>query len=572
MAGCLILFAFAGEAKSGVNVLDDSLKSKVMQKSAVSDEDLRLYKEIFAAIRNNKIKEAEDLQKKLKSDVLKGHILAQKYLSREYKSSYKELMAWQKKYPSLPQYEVIKNLAKTKAPGYKPPKPSQKKKGIYAPYKWYREKYEKLTPADRKFVRDNLDVFLSSIRRTDNKKALEVMQNERFRKTIPDKNYDEMSATLAASYFYDGEYEKALQQIEKAVRRSKEPTAAWFGGLSAWKLGNYQKAASMFEKLFSFHDEDLWLHSAAGYWAYRANLKLGKKEQAEKYLKKTAEYKRTFYGILANAQLREIPSYDWEEKAFFNDLQKQLYHQEILSSTVMRRAVLLLMLGENDLAEADLRKNYNSLNLKQKELAMFLSSQYSLANLSFIIANGLKNYGKKRFYDAFLYPYPDWKPQSGWKINRSWVWALVRQESLFSPKVKSHAGACGLMQIMPATAAGVTKDKKYKEGCKLLLDKKRNLQIGQDYVDILLNKEDKIGDNLFFLAASYNGGPHNVRKWIARENYDNDPLMFVEMIPWRETRLYVKKVVANYWIYNARRGKKSQSLKQLIKGKWPRLD
>ena len=202
---------------------------------------------------------------------------------------------------------------------------------------------------------------------------------------------------------------------------------------------------------------------------------------------------------------------------------------------------------------------------------MFLSGQYSFANLSYVIANGLKNYAKGRNYDSFMYPYPDWKPAKKWTVNQSWVWALVRQESLFAYKIRSYAGACGLMQLMPYTAAAVTKNKEYKKGCKKLYEKERNLQIGQDYVKMLLDDEN-VGDNLFFLAASYNGGPHNVKKWVDRKNYENDPLLFVEMIPWRETRLYVKKVVANYWIYNSQRGKDSKSLKQLKKGEWPRLD
>lgn len=170
----------------------------------------------------------------------------------------------------------------------------------------------------------------------------------------------------------------------------------------------------------------------------------------------------------------------------------------------------MIKAGEIDLAEADLRKHYKKLTTKQKELVMFVSSQYSLANLSYLIANGLKDYKKRRNYDGFLYPYPDWEPIDGWKINQSWIWALTRQESLFNHTVKSHAGACGLMQIMPNTAANVTKDKEYKKGCRLLFDKMNNLTIGQNYVDILLNDEN-VGNNLFLLAASYNGGPHNVK-------------------------------------------------------------
>ena len=128
-----------------------------------------------------------------------------------------------------------------------------------------------------------------------------------------------------------------------------------------------------------------------------------------------------------------------------------------------------------------------------------------------------------------------------------------------------------MMQVMPNTAANVAKNNEYKKGCDLLFDKRNNLKIGQNYVDIL-QQDDEIGKNLFFLAASYNAGPHNVKKWIKRANFDDDPLMFAEMIPWRETRLYVKKVVANYWMYNYLRGKESHSLSQLKKGDWPLMD
>lgn len=568
---CLCGFVQTAVAKCDVEIIDNSLYEQVLQKSGVSEDDVDLYKRIFEALRKNDPEQSDKLIAKLEGKALLGHVLAQKYINTSYVTRYEELKAWMKKYPELPQYTAIAALATTKAPGYKAPKPKTEKKKLYAPYQWYKDTYSRLKPADRKYVRRMVDDFLKAIRRTDNKRATEIMRDYRFRMTIPDRNYDGMSAVLAASYFYEGEYENALKWTTKAIRRSKEATAAWFGGMAAWQMKNYDKAASLFGQLVSFNDNDKWLTASAAYWAYRSYKKLGKKQKADFYLRKAASYKRTFYGILARSQLGLPVEYDWKVTAHFNDLKNDEYRKELLASAAVRRAILLLKAGEPELAEDDLRKNYHKLNVRQKELVMFLSGQYSLANLSLLIADGLKDYKKRRNYDGFLYPYPDWTPKDGWKVNRSWVWALVRQESLFSPKVSSHAGACGLMQLMPATAANVTKNKEYKKGCRLLFDKRNNLGIGQNYVNVLLDDE-KVGDNLFFLAASYNGGPHNVKKWVERKNYNDDPLLFVEMIPWRETRLYVKKVVANYWIYNSRRGRESQSLKQLQKGEWPRLD
>ena len=572
---CLLWAASAAATVSTVEIIDESLYKDVLKNAKITEYDVSRYGRIFKAIKDNNYEKADKLILKLNSDALMGHVLAQKYLTTDYNTSYEELQKWLKKYTYLPQYEAIKALSVRKNPKYKKTKHKKQqtkiKPKIYASYEWYRDDYTKLKSTDRKYVKEKIYDFLVAIRKTDNKTASEIMNDYKFRMTIPDKNYDGMSATLAASYFYEEKYEQALQWTRKAIRRSKEPTAAWFGGMSAWKMKNYKTAASLFGQLAGFENDDKWLLASGAYWAYRANLKLGKTKTAMAYLRKAATHERTFYGILAKAQLGRPIDYDWRIVPHFNSLKTDEYKNELLKSPIIRRAILLIKAGETDLAEADLRKHYKKLTAMQKELVMFISSQYSLANLSYLIANGLKDYKKRRNYDGFLYPYPDWEPIDGWKINQSWIWALTRQESLFNHTVKSHAGACGLMQIMPNTAANVTKDKEYKKGCSLLFDKMNNLTIGQNYVDILLNDEN-VGNNLFLLAASYNGGPHNVKKWLDKNNYENDPLLFVEMIPWRETRLYVKKVVANYWIYNSRRGLKSKSLEQLKHNQWPEMD
>ena len=207
-----VVFSFAAKANfEKVEIVDADLQKAVMKEAKISKKDIAIYKDIFAAIRENEIKKADELVKKLNSDALMGHVLAQKYLSAKYISNYKELQEWLKKYSGLPQQRVITNLAKVKAPGYKAPKKQPQKKTVYAPYGWFKEKYENLKPADRSFVRGQLLSFLHAIRHADNDKALKIMQDKRFRMTIPDKFYDGMSGTLVTSYFYEGEYEKAIR-------------------------------------------------------------------------------------------------------------------------------------------------------------------------------------------------------------------------------------------------------------------------------------------------------------------------------------------------------------------------
>ena len=83
-----------------------------------------------------------------------------------------------------------------------------------------------------------------------------------------------------------------------------------------------------------------------------------------------------------------------------------------------------------------------------------------------------------------------------------------------------------------------------------------------------MNLED-IKNNLIYHTAAYNGGPGNLKKWLKNTNYLNDPLMFMESIPSRETRWFIEKVLTKYWIYNSQLGKESNSLALLAKGENP---
>ncbi len=558
-------------ASKNFKIIDPALYQDILKRTGISAEEVETYKDLFTAVENGETDKAAGLQKKLKNEVLLGHVLAEKYLHKSYDSTYEELRGWLKKYPDHPQYQRIKNLAVTKAPGYKPSKPQPEKKKIYASYSWYKDGYKGLKAADREYVKKRLDEFLLAIRRSTHDKAVAVLNDARFKRLMPVKNYDAMSATLASAYFFDGDNRAALKWSRRPIMRSRDATASWFGGLAAWKEKDYKLAADYFGRLARLKNNDPWLIAAGAYWGYRASIKLKRPDEATSNLRIATRYPRTFYGILARYMLTDKVEYDWRLKSHFNKLEDRSYRQEILSSPVLRRAVLLLAAGQNDLAESDLRRNYDKLNIRQKELLLYLAHQYSLANLSYVTAERLKNHDKGREYDAFLYPSPDWRPEGGWKVHPAWVWALIRQESLFSPTVRSHAGACGLMQVMPATAAEVTGDKSYKKNWRPLFDKNVNLTIGQDYV-CRLREKDFVGDNLIFLAASYNGGPHNLKRWAETLDYEGDPLLFMEMIPWRETRLYVKRVITNYWMYSSRLGQKPQSLQQFLTGEWPLLD
>ena len=95
-----------------------------------------------------------------------------------------------------------------------------------------------------------------------------------------------------------------------------------------------------------------------------------------------------------------------------------------------------------------------------------------------------------------------------------------------------------------------------------------NLEVGQEYIEYLLNLEI-VSNNLIYLAAAYNGGPGNLKKWKEETNFLDDPLFFMESIPSRETRWFIEKILTKYWIYQNKNQQDMSSLKMLANGKDP---
>ena len=149
------------------------------------------------------------------------------------------------------------------------------------------------------------------------------------------------------------------------------------------------------------------------------------------------------------------------------------------------------------------------------------------------------------------------------------ILALIRQESAFNPKAKSRAGARGLMQIMPRTASFVAKDRRLRGAQRnQLFDPELNLKLGQKYIDIQL-ADARIKGDLFRLLTAWNAGPGNLNKWSRKVQHNNDPLLFIESIPSRETRIFIERVLTNYWIYRIRFNQSLASMDALARGQWP---
>lgn len=146
------------------------------------------------------------------------------------------------------------------------------------------------------------------------------------------------------------------------------------------------------------------------------------------------------------------------------------------------------------------------------------------------------------------------------KLDEAWIYGLTRQESRFMHYAKSGVGAAGLMQLMPATAKWAAKRMGLDDyNNDMIHDLSANIQIGTYYMRYT---QDLMGGQSVMATAAYNAGPSRAKRWMAREPLE--AAIYIETIPFAETRTYVQKVMANAHIYAPRLGSRIQSLKSRL--------
>ena len=543
----------------------------------LAEADVALYREIFALQEAGKFAKADKLIAQLGDERLLGHVLAQRYLHpTDYTSKFSELKAWLADYATLPQAERIYELAQKKKKGSKGElrAPVISPASLSGPAKSAVKSY--VSPLKRSATtKARVADLKSQIRRlvADDKetKALKLLQGDEAQRLFDEVEIDQSAAVIAQGWFYDGEDAKALELAAPAAERSGNdvPLAHWIAGLAAWRLDDFDRAARHFERVALSDRVSDWLGSGGAYWAARAHLRRRDPAEMSYWLSLAAEFPRTFYGLLAREALGLKTEFDFRSFQLTEAGMRQL-----AASPAGSRAVALLQVGQPALAEEELllMEEWDSADVAEVLLA--IADQGNLARFAFKLGNRLADSdGNNRRglpLLAALYPIPHWQPAGGYIVDRALIYALIRQESAFNPDAKSHAGARGLLQIMPKTASYVAGDSALKgKGKDELYDPQLNLKLGQEYILHLMSL-DLVGDNLFRLAAAYNGGPGNLQKWQRENNFAGDPLLFIEAIPFSETRDYVERVLANLWIYQARLGQDTPSLAEIANGDWPR--
>ena len=298
----------------------------------------------------------------------------------------------------------------------------------------------------------------------------------------------------------------------------------------------------------------------ANYWLARANLKLGDVAAARTAFEAAARYSTVYYGQLARTELGEAgveirPLPDWKQSETLFD-----------ANPVVRAVRLLAANGKSNLA-VPLLRNFGTGLADGAELllAARLAQEIGAHHLAISIANTADQRGTP--LDLYSFPKDGLPADVQLAADRAAVYAITRQESMFQLDAVSSAGARGLMQLMPGTAQDVARKVGVDYSAnRLVSDAAYNALLGSTYLGAQLDRYD---GSLVLAAAAYNAGPGNADKWIKAYGDPRaanvDPVIWVELIPFQETRTYVKRVLGNYLVYRQRLGDSPVTLQQALR-------
>ena len=381
----------------------------------------------------------------------------------------------------------------------------------------------------------------------------------------PDKWWVER-AIMSRALIYKNKYETAYKVASQHSldKGSEFAEAEWLSGWIALSfLNDPILAVDHFNNFYQNVSYPISLARGA-YWLGRSYEKIGDKRQSEDWYREATKYLTTYYGQLAFLKINPSQNFELEEQADVeDDYRKYFYNKELVKITH-----LLNELNKDKYTKNILRHLANDNIASGSEiLAAELATNISRYDFAIQVSK-LASY-EKRFHNTFNYPIIS-VPQyvNGRKIpETAFILSLIRQESEFDMRANSHVGAQGLMQIMPYTAKLVAKQAKlpYSKS-RLTSDPEYNINLGSHYIAGLILQYDGAYP---FATAAYNAGPKRVKHW---KKINKDPqkkqidfVDWVELIPFKETRNYVQRVMENYNVYRYILEKKPVKMKDFFK-------
>ena len=335
--------------------------------------------------------------------------------------------------------------------------------------------------------------------------------------------------------------------------------AAWVSGLASWRLADYNAASAAFRQVVPLSDQRE-LRAGAYYWAARAEQAAGRPAAVQPLLMAAAtteEGPESFYGLIARETL------GMSTKLPADPLIS--YDPSIAQYPNVQRAIELAKIGEPGLAEAMLVHQAKIGSPTEHHALIQLAKRIDLPATQLWLAK-YGQYGARA--DATdRYPNPRWTPVKGWRVDPALAFGHIVQESSFRRSVVSTAGAVGLMQVLPITAQQMSQYSGVPYSRAALTDPRYNLEFGQSFIETM-RRDSSTAGQLPRVIASYNAGPIPVSRW-AGINDKGDPLLWIESVPYWETRYYIPSVMRNMWVYQGLNHEDTPTLQAMAEHKWP---
>ncbi len=281
------------------------------------------------------------------------------------------------------------------------------------------------------------------------------------------------------------------------------------------------------------------------YWYARALEQIGDTKQSNTLYKKLAN-KRSYYGFLAADRIEQPYQFNTE---ILNYTQTDIDSIEALDAVKRIKELTALK------RETDARREWYYLlsQLGNEQLKKFaaLLHQWGWHDRAILTMARSNHRDDLEIRFPLLHQGIVTEQAEKYQLDPSLVFAMIRQESAYNINARSHAGARGLMQLMPGTARNVAKSLKLPlKNNNKLYNAKFNITLGSSYLAQMLKRFD---DNSILATAAYNAGPHRVKRWLP-ESVSLPADIWVDTIPFTETRNYVKNVHAYIAVYNYRQG------------------
>ncbi|MCV2883686.1 lytic transglycosylase domain-containing protein [Aestuariibacter sp. AA17] len=338
----------------------------------------------------------------------------------------------------------------------------------------------------------------------------------------------------------------ATQWLEKANMLMKDEELLRWHLAHVVREQDWQQALGIIDSAPDDIADDLSFQ----YWHARALEETQQPQRASIQYDKLAD-QRHYYGFMASGKLAKNPSLADKPLVFEKDALL-----EVATLPGARRAYEFLKLKRFTSARREWIYLRKSLTEPQKLIAAVLADSWGWHDQAiFTLANaGYMDDVKRRFPLAYSEYLVENAKQNN--IDPAWAFAIARRESSFMTDAYSGAGARGLMQLMPGTARYLAKK---KVSNRTLYDPEKNTQFGTQYLRYLM---DKMDNNPVLATASYNAGWRRVKSWLPKDNAV--PMdIWVETIPYKETRNYVKAVLAYKQIYANQLGQNNNMFKSL---------